>query len=112
MTSLKISSLGEARNIKFGQQVNLTQRGLLGTLPQEVVTALHHNHMTLKNLWLQGLPLSNLGSKNNSLIEAHMHFPLGLVTSLAFDHVTLINLHIPSYSEVRLEQVTYESKIQ
>ena len=54
MTSLKISSLGEARNIKFGQQVNLTQRGLLGTLPQEVVTSLHQNHMTLKNLLNSG----------------------------------------------------------
>ena len=54
MTSLKISSLGEARNIKFGQQVNLTQRGLLATLPQEVVTSLHHNHITLKNLLISG----------------------------------------------------------
>ena len=31
------SSLGEARNIEFGEQVSLIQRVPLGTLPQEVV---------------------------------------------------------------------------
>ena len=51
-TSLKISSHGEARNIKFGQQVNLIQRVPLGILPQEVVTSLPHNHMTLANLFI------------------------------------------------------------
>ena len=52
ITSLKIFSHGEARNIKFGQQVNLIQRIPLGTLPQEVVMSLPHNHMTLTNLYL------------------------------------------------------------
>ena len=53
ITSLKIyiiSSHGEARNIKFGQQVNLIQRVPLGTLPQKVLMLLPHNHMTLTNL--------------------------------------------------------------
>ena len=54
ITSLKISSHGEARNIKFRQQVNLIQRVPLGTLPQEVVTSLPHNHMTLTNLFISG----------------------------------------------------------
>ena len=51
-TSLKISSHGEARNIKFGEQVNLIQRAPMGTLPQEVVTSLPSNHMTLTNLYI------------------------------------------------------------
>ena len=37
--NLYISSNGEARNIKFGYQVNLIQRAQLGPLPQEVVTS-------------------------------------------------------------------------
>ena len=55
ITSLKIymiSSHGEARNIKFGQQVNLIQRVPLGTPPQEVLMSLPHNQMTLTNLYL------------------------------------------------------------
>ena len=35
--NLYISSHQEARNIKFGQQVNLIQSALLGTPPQEVL---------------------------------------------------------------------------
>ena len=52
IASLKISSRGEARNIKFGQQVNRIQSVPLGTLPQEVVVTLPHNHMTLTNLFI------------------------------------------------------------
>ena len=52
ITSLKISSQGEVRNIKFGQQVNLIQRVSLGTLPQEVVISQPHNHVTLTNLFV------------------------------------------------------------
>ena len=48
--NLYISSHGEARNIKLGQQVNLIQRVQLGTPHQEVVTSLPHNHVTLSNL--------------------------------------------------------------
>ena len=48
ITSLKISCHGEARNIKFGQQ----ERVPLGTMPQEVVTSLPHNYMTLTNLFI------------------------------------------------------------
>ena len=48
--NLYISSHGEARNIKFGQQVNLIQRVQLGTPPQEVVMALAHYHVALTNL--------------------------------------------------------------
>ena len=44
--NIYIFSHGEARNIKFGQLINLSQIVLLGTLPQEVVTSLTHNHMT------------------------------------------------------------------
>ena len=40
--NLYISSHQEARNIKFGQQVNLIQRALLGTQPQEVLMSLTH----------------------------------------------------------------------
>ena len=98
ITSLKIFSHVEARNIKFRQLVNLIQRVPLGTLPQEVVTSLPHIHMTLRNLLsviTKELLLSNLGSKNNFLIEIG-HFSIGVVTSLPLDHVTLINLYISS----------------
>ena len=47
-----IFSHGEARNITFGQQVNLIQRVLLGTLPQEILTSVPHIHMTLTNLFI------------------------------------------------------------
>ena len=43
--NLYISSHGKARNIKFGQQVNIIKRVTLGTLPQEVVMSLAHNHV-------------------------------------------------------------------
>ena len=47
ITNLKIyvSSQEEARNIKFGQQVNI-ERVPLGTPLQAVVMSLAHNHMT------------------------------------------------------------------
>ena len=58
---------GEPRNIKSGQQLNLIQRFLLGTPPQEVPTSLPKI--------LTVTLLSNSGSKNNSLIEVHRaHF--------------------------------------
>ena len=41
-----ISTQGEARNIKFGQQVNIIERISFGTPPQEVVMLLAYNHMT------------------------------------------------------------------
>ena len=44
--NLYISSHGKARNIKFGQQVNIIERVPLGTPPQAVVMSLAHNHMT------------------------------------------------------------------
>ena len=72
-----ISSHGKARNIKFGQQVNLIQRVPLGTPPQEVATSLPYNHVT------EELLLSHLGSKNSSLKEIHMTLlHLEVVTSL------------------------------
>ena len=43
---------GEARNIKFGHQVNFIQRVQLGPLSQKVVASLPHNHMTLINLFI------------------------------------------------------------
>ena len=54
MTSLKIyisAVMGEARNIKIGQQVNLIQRVPQVTPHQEVMTSLPHNHATLTNLF-------------------------------------------------------------
>ena len=47
ITNFKIyvSSQEEARNIKFGQQVNI-ERVPLGTPPQAVVMTLAHNHVT------------------------------------------------------------------
>ena len=44
--NLYISSHGEARNIKFGQQVNITEKVPLATPPREVVMPLVHNHVT------------------------------------------------------------------
>ena len=64
--NLYISSHGEARNIKFGQQVNIIER-----VPSDTP------HVK-----------SWLGTS-----------PLGLVTSLPFDYVTLIKLYISSFRE-------------
>ena len=76
-----IYSHGKARNIKFGQQVNLIQRVPLGTQPQEVATSLPNNHVT------EQLLLSHLGSKNSSLIEVHMNTsPFGGSNVITFDH--------------------------
>ena len=47
-----IFSHAEARNIKFGQQINLIQRVLLGILFQEALTSFPHIHMTLTNLFI------------------------------------------------------------
>ena len=72
MTSLKIyisPVIGEAKNIKLRQQVNLIQRVPLGNPHQEVLT-LPDNNVTLKNLILSsclGVLLSNLGSNKSSL---------------------------------------------
>ena len=43
--NLYISSHEEARNIEFGQQINITERVPLGT-PQVVVMSLAQNHVT------------------------------------------------------------------
>ena len=45
-----VSSHGEARNIKFGHQINIIERVPLGTPPQAVVMSLAQNH--LKNLFI------------------------------------------------------------
>ena len=62
----------KARNIRFGQQVNLIQMVQLGHLPLEIVTSSPHIMWpwTISlSLVTEGLLLSSLGSKNNSLIE-------------------------------------------
>ena len=49
MSSLRIyisPVYGEARNIKFGQQLNIIERLPLGTPPQAAVMTLAHNHVT------------------------------------------------------------------
>ena len=63
----KIISLKTARNITFGQQVNLVQRVPLGTSPQEALTLLPHNHMTLIRVgrmaqWVKALYCESEGS--------------------------------------------------
>ena len=45
-----ISSHREARDIKFGHQINIIERVSLGPLPQAVVISLAHNY--LKNLFI------------------------------------------------------------
>ena len=55
MTNLKICishSIKKLETLKFGQQVNLIQKVLLGTLPQEVVKLLTHKYVTLANLFI------------------------------------------------------------
>ena len=55
MTSLKICispSVKKLETLKFGQQVNLIQKVLLSTLPQEVVTLLTYKYVTLANLFI------------------------------------------------------------
>ena len=98
MTSLKTYISPEARNIKFGQQVNFIQRVPLGTLPQEVVHSSPHNHVFLTNLFIsryRGLLLSNLGSKKQLLDKSQLGTAsVGVVMPVPFDHVTLINLDI------------------
>ena len=42
-----ISGQGEARNIKFGHQINIIERVPLGTPPQMVLMSLAHNHLTI-----------------------------------------------------------------
>ena len=44
--NLYLSSHGEARIIKFGHQVNMSEKVPLGTPPHEVLMSLSHNHMT------------------------------------------------------------------
>ena len=63
-------SHGESRSIKFGQQVNITERVPLGTPPQAIVMSFAHNDVT--NLFIssyRGVLLSNLGSKSNYVID-------------------------------------------
>ena len=69
MTNLKIyiSSHEEARNIEFGQQVNIIETVPLGTPPQEVVMSLAHNHVT--NLFIssyRGATVIKFGQYNQS----------------------------------------------
>ena len=99
MTSLKFyisPSIKKLETLKFGQEVNLIQKVSLGTLLQEVVTSLPHKYLVT-----EGLLLSNVGGKSNFLTEVHriVTSPLWVVTSLPFDHVTLIDLYISSYRE-------------
>ena len=99
MTSLKFYiplSIKKLETLKFGYEVNLIQKVSLGTLPQEVVTSLSYKYLAT-----EGLLLSNLGGKSNFLAEVHriVTSPLWVVTSLPFDHMTLIDLYISSYRE-------------
>ena len=103
MTSLKlyISSHREARNIKFGHQINIIERVPLGTLPQAVVMSLAHNHLT--NLFIssyRGAAVIKFKQQKQLCGRRRQGTSLLVVaTSLPFDHVTLINLYISSYRE-------------
>ena len=44
--NLYTSSHGEARNIEFGERVNIIEMAPLGTPPQAVVISLAYNHVT------------------------------------------------------------------
>ena len=46
MTTLKIYSHGEARNIEFGHQINIIERVPFGTPSQALVMSLAQNHLT------------------------------------------------------------------
>ena len=61
-------------NIRFGWQIDLIQRIPLYTLPQVLLLSLPLNHVTLTILFIsiyRVVTVTNLGSKNNSLIEVH-----------------------------------------
>ena len=59
--------------LNLNSSVNLIQRFLLGTLPQgnDVITPYSRDFDKSLYVKSQALLLSNLGSKNNSLIEVH-----------------------------------------
>ena len=76
MTSLRIyiSSHGETRNIKFGQQDKSHPKASIGYPNSEgtdISTSYSCDFDKSLYLYSLGLLLSNLGSKNNSLIEVH-----------------------------------------
>ena len=76
MTSLRIyiSSHGETRNIKFGQQDKPHPKASIGYSNSEgtdISTSYSCDFDKSLYLYSLGLLLSNLGSKNNSLIEVH-----------------------------------------
>ena len=66
----------------------------MGTSPQAVVITLAHNHMTnLFTLSYRGAIVITFGSKGNSVYRSRQDTsPLGVVTPLPFDHVTLMSL--------------------
>ena len=101
--NLYISSHGEARNIKFGHQINIIERVPLGTLPQAVVMSLAHNHLT--NLFIssyRGAAVIKFKQQKQLCDRSRQGTsPLGVVTSLPSDHVKLINLYISSYREAK-----------
>ena len=99
-SNLYIFSHGEARNIKSGNQVNLIQRVLLGTLPQEVLKS----YLIFMRLWqislslVTGATVIKFGQQKELLDRGtYGTSPLGVVLSLPFDQETLINLYISSY---------------
>ena len=99
--TIYISSQAEDRNIKSEQQVNLILKGFYRWVLSWwchclVITWFWQISLSLGT---EVLLLSNLGSKKNSLIEAHGTLLHWGVISLPFDQVILINLYISSYSK-------------
>ena len=84
--NLYISSHREARNIKFGHQINIIKRVPLGTSPQAVVMSLAQNHLT--NLYISNYRGAAV-IKFKQLCDRTRQgtSPLGVVTSLSFHHV-------------------------
>ena len=99
--TLNISSRGKARNIKFGHQINIIERVPLGILPQVVVMPSAHNHLT--NHYIssyRGAAAINFEHQKQLHDRSQQGTsPFGVITSLPFDHVTLINIYISSYRE-------------
>ena len=101
-----ISSLGEARSIKF--RVSVIQRVQLSTPLQKELTLLPHIHMTLKNLFISSLKgyCYQIWAVKQLLDRSPQGTsPMRVVTSLPFDNVTLINLYISSYRKATLTMI-------
>ena len=102
MTNIKIfisPVIEKLETFKFGQQVNLIQRVLLGTLPQEVVMSLAHNYVTLSNFFIssyKGTTVIKFGQQKQFL---HLIGHFSIMSSNITFWSREMNLYISSYTE-------------